>query len=418
MGIASPYPSQTEDSGICYLIDISQSEQQRQHINTSLLEGYVSTLVEGVVHDVRNILTTIIGTAEGLQFTLTDQDTLTQIERIIDSGDRGSEKVTALLQLDKNTVQNSGETNIDLQSSLQNTVDLLRIQLPKGIKLNSSISRDLYQHQIKTALLEQILFNLINNAAQAINDTGTISISITTEQANNNPALKISVTDDGGGIEEENLSLVTQSLWSTRKEQGGTGLGLTIVKRIATKQGGSLDISSTVGVGTQVDGLLPEKTAHKPQTQKTQPVQAEPTQANPKVKPAQNLETIPCSVLLVDDNTDVLESQRLLVEAMGHKTFTATSGDEGLALYKAHKQDIQRGITDFKMTIMDGIELATLLREINPKLPIIMLTGYGESSKLKQCKELDIELLLKPCGFQKLSLAIHEIQNKNQELFS
>ena len=407
------------DEVACVCIDITTLEDKYHRLNAAIHQGHTSTLVAAIIHDFRNILTTIIGTAEVLEFTLTDQQAIEQVQRIINSGDRGTEKINDLLVFDSHHKKNKGEIQAsDLNKVIGETLSLLRLQLPESVALEYQLKNVLPAARIEPKFIEVILSSLISNAADAIDQGGIITVSVSSELSHDGQTtIKLSVTDDGCGIKEDDIPLVTQAFWSTKTESDAAGLGLSIVKRTVTKLGGTLEIASTLNVGTQVSISIPEK--WEGISVVNADIQTTDTKDDSVSKKIQNsYKTIPTSVLLVDDNPDVLASQTLLVEAMGHKAYKATSGREGLDLYKEMKDEIKLVISDFKMPYMDGIELAHELRKVNASLPIIMLTGYGESSKLSQCKELDIALILKPCGFQKLSQTIFDVQNKYPEVFS
>ncbi|MDX8388748.1 MAG: ATP-binding protein [Ghiorsea sp.] len=411
MCIADRLLWQGEYIGICFMFDITKSERQRNEMNSSMKEGYMSTLVAGIVHDFRNVLTNIIGSAEVLQLSITDSSVKKQLQRIIQSSEQGSETITHLLELSKG---NKGkvkqpQTAFDIQPTVRSIIALLRLQLPDHIELHCEIEPNLPLTLFDAPQLEQVLVNLINNATQAIKETGKISVFVTSDekhlsQSISSTALRISIVDNGCGIPETDLASVTESFWTSRQNSGGTGLGLAMVKRIVNQQGGKLEISSTVNTGTMVDVYLPE---HKGTLQ---------TAPQHKNTLALKNETKPCHILLVDDAAEVLDVHHMLLEAMGHTVFVARSAKEAIAIFA--EQPIQLLITDFKMPDMDGSDLAVQLRKKEPKLPILIITAYDKKSKLEHLQKLNISILLKPGTFQKMGEHIAKVQAENQDFFS
>jgi signal transduction histidine kinase/ActR/RegA family two-component response regulator len=421
-----------EHIGICFVFDVSSTEDKYAKMNANVQEGYMGTLVAGIVHDFRNVLTSIIGTAEALQYTTQEKSIQDQLEVIIGAGERGSETITHLLKLSSREKAKEKLVYTKIKPTLQNITALLRIQLSTKIKLQYNFADNLPKVKISTSHLEQILMNLVNNASQAIENEGVISISAHKEvNAKKIPfhkgeTLCISVKDSGCGIAEEHLAYVTENFWSLRKDKGGTGLGLAMVKRVIQNNGGKLEIISKLGAGTQINIYLPAEDASEQHKTETPPItnkletlaskENEKTSRPSPVKPENK--TIPCTILLVDDQPEVLQVHMLLLQAMGHKVLTATHGAEAIEVFKANKSKIQMLVTDFKMPGMDGIDLAEALRKESANLTMLMVTAFGETEKLKLSKNLNMDIILKPSNFKKLSDAIAKIQDKNPETFS
>jgi len=419
-----------ERIGICFVFDVSSTEDKYAKMNANVQEGYMGTLVAGIVHDFRNVLTSIIGTAEALQFTTQEKKIQDQLEIIIGAGERGSKTITHLLKLSSADKEKEKLAYTDIKVALQNITALLRIQLSAKIKLQSDFSSDLPKVKISTNHLEQILMNLVNNASQAIEKEGVISIVAKKSVKKKIPyhqgdLLCISVTDNGCGIAEEHIALVTENFWSLRKGKGGTGLGLAMVKRIIQNNGGKLEITSKLNEGTRINIYFPAESTAK-QIKKENMVSKTPlplaqktkkTEDSPATTPAEQ-STKPCTILLVDDQPEVLQVHKLLLKAMGHKVLTATHGKEAIETFKANKNKIQMLITDFKMPGMDGIDLAEALRKESASLTMLMVTAFGETEKLQLSKKLDMDIILKPSNFKKFSNAIAKIQDRNPEIFS
>ncbi len=164
-------------------------------------------------------------------------------------------------------------------------------------------------------------------------------------------------------MDEATLALAVDPFFTTKGVGKGTGLGLSMVHGLAEQLGGRLLLKSEKGVGTTAELWLPvagDAVADKPPTIET---------AAPPVNGLR--------VLIVDDDSLVLTSTRLLIEDLGHQVLCASSGAQALELYERN-QDFDLVITDMAMPQMDGAQLAKLLRDRQPTLPIILATGYAE----------------------------------------
>jgi len=416
--------------GVCFLLDISQSEAARSELKESMQSSYMNTLVAGIVHDFRNILTSIIGTAEVMSFSIKDETIQHQLKLIMDAGERGSSMTSQLLKLSKGKHEQALEapTSEIIHQSLTSIIGLMRIQLPPHIQLHLDVDKDLPVVAISITEIEQIVSNLINNSSQAIAKTGHIGVHIRSaekgEKGENeqSEALCIQVKDNGNGIPEEALDDVTKPFWTSRKEQGGTGLGLAMVQRIVRNNHGTMEIDSHLEKGTDIRIFLPsvDKTVSQQEAESIEKEAPSVTREDEETSPEQ-LEPIPAVVLLVDDNPEVLDVHQAQLERMGHTVLTAMDGASGLQRYAEHADKIELVVTDYKMPEMDGMDFSTQLLQQRPDLPILIITAYGDIEKLQKTKELGIHILNKPATFKKLSHTIalmqkttpKEIQQKN-----
>lgn len=262
MCIATRTCWQRQELGVCFIYDISQSEHLRQAMSSNLRDGLMHTLVTGAVHNFRNVLTGMIGTAEILQFNNEDEHTHQQLELIIQSAERGSQTISELLNVNSEMQLSQGTIDHEsLANTVSSIIEILRLQLPAHIALTCEINQPLPLVDFSSAKLQQVFINLINNSSQSITEKGIIAIHISSHISKTGaPELKISVSDNGQGIASDDLPKVTENFWTSRQQQGGKGLGLAMVKRIVMHSHGRLQISSNPGVGTQVDIYLPSIT--------------------------------------------------------------------------------------------------------------------------------------------------------------
>ncbi len=402
--------------GICFLLDITQTEAIRNELEQTMHDNYMSTMAAGIVHDFRNVLTSIIGTAEVMQFSTKDDGIKSQLGLIMDAGERGADMVSHLLALSKNR-QRQSEKSSDphlLYRSLTSIVGLLRIQLPPHIQLHLEISKTLPVVSVKVAEIEQTVMNLINNAAEAISHSGHIRVTLSSYRGEKLPAevdsaLCITVSDDGKGIPKEHIDDVTRPFWTSRQKEGGTGLGLAMIQRIVQKSNGRMEIDSTVGEGSRISVYLPA-VDHR--------IHEQVGEESPFVEKTadEELPTRPWNLLLVDDTPDVLAVHQAQLERMGHHVTTADNGESALQRFKQQSDEIDLVVTDFKMPKMDGVDLSLAIHDMRVEIPILIITAYADIEKLQQASDLNIYILSKPVTYRKLNNTIATIQNENKSV--
>ena len=336
MGQANLIQSHGKSVGMCFLVDISQNEAMHLEMQQSMQDGYMGTLVAGIVHDFRNVLTGIIGSAEVMQFSTEDQTTIDKLGLIIDAGERGSEMVSNLLTLAKRGHHESVSDSQAMYQSLRSIIDLLRIQLPAHIQLQLNLEEHLPAVSINLTQLGQLIMNLINNATQAMPDLGTIHVQLSADfqhplASKRYPALQILVKDDGTGIAAEDLENITKPFWTSRDGEGGTGLGLAMVQRIVRNHDGKLDIQSTLGQGTTIAITFPPKQSTQ-KSQSSKPIASDSASANdfPNEHADASFQLQPWKILLVDDSPDVLHVHKHLLNRLGQHITTAESASEAL----------------------------------------------------------------------------------------
>jgi len=432
MGQANSLCLQDKVIGICFLVDITKNETLRSEMQQNMHDGYMSTLVAGIVHDFRNVLTSIIGSAEVMQFSTADQSMIDQLGLIIEAGERGSEMTSHLLTLGKSeNAEIKMSDGKSMHDSLTSMIGLLRIQLPAHIQLHLDIDQRLPAVNINLTQLEQILMNLVKNATEAMPDAGTIHVQLYSNFTDpmaepHMPALCLCVSDEGQGIAAEDIEKVSKPFWTSNKE-GGTGLGLSMVQRIVRNHGGRFHIQSRVAHGTSITITFPagkaNPTAHikpiKPlNSTKSSDSHGPSSKHQEKTpidkKPAENI--TPWNILLVDDSPEVLHVHQHLLERMQHTIIPATSGEHAIQewhkVHQQHGQSIDMVITDFRMPGMDGMDLCRLIRQQNKDIPILMITAYGEADKLKESSSLVIDILGKPTSFKRLEAKVLDIQQR------
>ncbi|HEY7820252.1 MAG TPA: ATP-binding protein, partial [Vicinamibacteria bacterium] len=246
--------------------------------------------------------------------------------------------------------------------------------------------------------MEQIISNLVGNAAKYTPPGGSIRISVKAEK----DSVVLEVEDNGIGIPEDLLprvfDLFVQGARNLDRSEGGLGIGLSIVKRLAELHGGSISaFSAGPGRGSLFRVRLPAMVAPAAGREKKEP--GDPAKAN-----GERLK-----ILVVEDNRDALETLKMLLSAKGHEVHGVASGKKALDEVSLLRPDV--AIIDLGLPGMNGYEVAKELRnkERGEAMLLVALTGYGSLEHRKRTEKAGFDAhLLKPLDYNKLTALLRK----------
>ena len=362
------------------LRDVTVERQTQARLARQGRLAAVGELAAGIAHDFNNMLTGILGCSELLQRRQDlPADVHEDLEMIIEQGFRGAALIRQVLDFSRKSVPKMSA--LDLASFLDETRRLLARTLPERIHLGLEVKSGEYQVLADPNQLQQVLTNLAINAGHAMPNGGELLFQLSRQRlvpgehrhAADMPDgewVVLRVSDTGAGMPEEVLDRIFEPFFSTKKPGEGTGLGLSQAYGIVGQHNGFIQAESKVGEGTRFTIWLPAKAGPSDQTQ------------------ADSRSKIPMgrgqTVLLVEDNETVLSTLRRMLQRLGYEVLTAQNGEEALAVYDAHHRQIAVVLTDMTMPKLGGRELYGKLREHDPALPIVLMSGYdsGESAEV------------------------------------
>jgi PAS domain S-box-containing protein len=326
----------------------------------------IGQLSGGIAHDFNNLLTVVRGNLELLRKHVDDNP---KLSRLVDNAVLGTDRGVSLTQrmLAFARRQELQTEAVDLPQMVANLFGLLCSSVGPKVAVQTQLAPELPAVHVDINQLELALLNLASNARDAMPGGGTLSISAQVrERIGTLPFdqyVCLSVIDDGEGMDEQTLACAADPFFTTKGVGKGTGLGLSMVHGLAEQLGGRLVLKSSKGQGTTAELWLPLAT----------------TQANRLPVPTAELVSPAfkaLTTLVVDDDSLVLNSTRLLLEDLGHRVICAASGVQALQ-YLASDPGIDLMVTDMAMPHMDGAQLATAVRALLPGLPIVLATGYA-----------------------------------------
>jgi hypothetical protein len=383
--------------------DITQKKElERQFLHAQRLES-LGTLASGIAHDLNNMLTPILMSAQLLQLKLPNVDE--SIQRWLQMQETNAKHGAALVKQMLSFAHRTEGKHTTLQVShlLLEIRQIANQTFPKSIEVCMNIDPDLWAVRADATQLHQVLMNLCVNARDAMPDGGNLSISAENFFIDENysrmhlnaqvgPYMVISVSDTGTGIPPELLDRIFEPFFTTKELEKGTGLGLSTVNGIIKKHGGFINVYSEVGRGTQFKVYLPA-------VQETEAQQAEDL-----VLPPGHGELI----LVVDDEVAIREITKTSLETYGYKVLVANDGIEAIAMYAQHKDEISVVLMDMMMPSMDGLKTIPILKRINPLVKIIAVSGVTSSDQVSIATSTGIEAFLsKPYTAQQLLKTLH-----------
>jgi PAS domain S-box-containing protein len=402
-------PIRDSSGEIINFVSINRDATQERSLEAQLRQAQkleaVGTLAGGIAHDFNNILSAIMGYTELAKLDAAGQPGLqSQLQEVLKGAKRARDLVKQILTFSRQGRQE--RKPIDVRLILKEALRLLRATLPSTIEIRQNIRAGCGPVEADPTQIHQVLMNLCTNSAHAMREQGGVleielqPVQLGRPEIRRLPGLrtgsylKLTVRDTGHGIAPENIERIFDPYFTTKDKGEGTGLGLAVVQGIVQTHNGAITAESRPGEGTTFHVLLPV-------------IEVEPEAER---EPAAGLSTGRERVLLVDEENDLVEIGRLMLERLGYSVATRTSSIEALELFKSDPNKFQLVITDMTMPNMTGDLLAQKLLELRPDLPVILCTGYSERMTEVRARDMGIKaFLMKPIIIQDLSTTIRKV---------
>ena len=350
----------TTSGAVVTFIDISRrKELERTLRQAQKMEG-LGRLAGGIAHDFNNLLMAIAGNAYELEKAFRDGDPRRDdVRQVLGACERGRDLTQQMLAFaSRQPVAPRVSSLVDL---VETTAGLMRRAIGPNIELSLELADDVPRVEIDPGQFEQVLLNLSLNSRDAMPSGGTLVLKVDAVEGD----ARLSVIDDGVGIDPLVLEHVFEPFFSTKGHDQGSGLGLATCYGIVSQAGGTIQIHSMPGRGTTVEVRLPATGR-----------EASPSAALPVD------DSIPGgseTILLVEDDAAVSRVVSRVLRDLGYRVHVVSSGADGLKML-ADDESISLLLTDVVMPGMGGVEIARWANEARPGLPVVFMSGYAEDA--------------------------------------
>ena len=396
--------------------DVTKQRQLEQQVAQAQRMESLGALAGGIAHDFNNILGIILGHASQLERAQKDAALFGNATAAITKAvQRGANLVRQILTFARKTEVAVQPT--DVNSVITELSKMLRETFPRTITISLQLDKSIPLVTLDQSQFYQALLNLCINARDAMLDpekpgqaAGTLTIvteSIddreTQRRFHNASAshyVRITVSDTGVGMAETTRHRIFEPFFTTKEAGSGTGLGLAVVYGVVQSHNGFIDVETELGKGTSFQLYFPASEVAQPSLQR-------------KKGEEEDLLGGTETILLVEDEKQLLDLLRSVLEDKGYHVVTAEDGFEAIEKYMRLKEKIALVLTDIGLPRLDGATVFWALREINPGLRIILASGYLEPQlKSELLKAGAMEFVQKPYEADVILRKIREVLDR------
>jgi two-component system cell cycle sensor histidine kinase/response regulator CckA len=396
--------------------DRKRAERERATLEAQLRQSQkmdaVGRLAGGVAHDFNNMLGVILGYSDiALRQIDAGHPLFKSLNAIREAAERSAELTRQLLAFSRQ--QTIAPRVLDLNGQLSGMKSLLERIIGEDVSLEFTLAAQLWPVLMDPSQVDQAVANLAANARDAMPNGGTLgvetaNVSVDDVYCRRLPGLRpgdyvtLTVTDSGDGMDEATRERAFEPFFTTKPEGKGTGLGLATIYGMVKQNDGFVGIYSEVGQGTAIRLYLP-RSAQGPEVgtgKATTPALA------------RGHETL----LVVEDQEELREVARILLEELGYLVLEGTSPEDALELCERHPGEIHLLFTDVVMPTMNGKELAQRVKALRPAIRILFTSGYtADTIAHRGVLEPGIHFLEKPFTLDSLSRKVREVLTAPQE---
>jgi len=383
---------------ILVLRDMSERRRSEDALRQSQKMEAVGQLTGGIAHDFNNLLTAIIGNLDLIRTRVAGQDRVQRLaDNALEAARRGAKLASQLLTFSR--TQRMHVQPVDLEQLITGMSSLLAQSVGPSVEVRIDLAPDARIVASDANQLELAILNLAVNARDAMPHGGVLTVSSKpAARSDTLPLMKgeyvqLNVSDTGVGMTENVRSRAIEPFFTTKPIGQGTGLGLSQVYGIVRESGGSIEIASVLDVGTTVCLILPSARSAEP----TKDRQADVV-AGAKADVAQGER-----ILVVDDDPPV---RRFLADSLRELNFDVIDTDSGEnALRELDRRSFDLMVVDFAMPHMNGAEVGQAAQKKQPKLRILIVSGYSDSAAIDAALGT-AALLKKPFDVAELQAAV------------
>jgi len=394
--------------------DVTRQAELSEQLNHSMKMEAVGRLAGGIAHDFNNLLMAILAGSERLQSIFRasspEGEELEMADMITMAGTRAGVLTSQLLEFAH--LQPSKTSKLEVNQSVNNMLELVAPALDQSVEVEIELCERSLFAMGDASRFDSGLLNLALNAKDAMPEGGRLAVTTCEVRLDRDEAAlvgvesrpsgyaRIDVIDNGLGMDSATRSKVFDAFFTTKPAGKGTGLGLSVFNTYILEVGGAIKFTSTPGRGTTCSVFVP---LIEPSVQ--QDAAASSAQV---VKGSE-------TVLLAEDEDIVARATTMLLSNSGYQVIRCATGLEAVKLYRERGDEIDLVLLDFRMPEMNGAQAFRELRQINPDVQIILMSGNLSLPEFKELKADGLRSILrKPCSRAELNAAIREALEDNR----
>lgn len=365
--------------GSAAIRDLTERRKLESQFRQAQKMESIGTLSGGIAHDFNNLLTVILSYSNSLADELrADTKHQRAAEQIHQAAERGAALTRQMLAFSRQQVFQVRVLN--LNDIIRNLLKMLQRIIGEHIEITTTLADDLKPVKADPGQLEQILMNLSVNARDAMPKGGKLTLetsNVVLDEdfvrlhvgASVGPQVLLTVSDTGTGMDSATQARIFEPFFTTKGPGQGTGLGLAMVYGVVKQSGGSIWVSSKVGLGTTFNIYLPQ----------AQGVSEAPVQKKPQTTLKQGSETI----LVVEDDPGVRELVCMMLTSKGYTVLTAQHPSDAEAVCQRHSGNIHLLLTDMILPGASGREIAKRVGTLRPGIKVLYMSGYTDDALIR-----------------------------------
>jgi len=358
-------------------------DMERQLLHSQKLES-LGVLAGGIAHDFNNLLMTILG---NMELAMDDISPVSPARPYLENAHTASKRAA---DLTRQMLAYSGKgkfviENMNLSELVQENIRILRASISATINLSIQLNSEIPPIMADAGQIQQVVMNLLTNAAEAIgDDAGTITLTtgvkhcdekcLRSSRFHEKPKpgefVYLEVTDTGCGMDEKTQAKIFDPFFTTKFT--GRGLGMAAMQGIILGHKGGIFVSSMVGKGTTIRVNFPISDSVAEARTAIIPI--------PDIPSTSDVSSPRGTILIVDDEEDVRKICSTMVARLGYQTLTAADGEEAVAVFQDHADEIGCIILDMTMPKMDGYAAFQSLKQIRSDVKAILSSGYNQEA--------------------------------------
>lgn len=367
------------------LLDVTDQNNMRKELVRSQKMEAVGRLAGGIAHDFNNLLTIVLGNLEILESEIGRNLELSECFRALDSASNLTRRLLAFGRRAQLSLKVFEPNELVIS-----TMHLMQRLVGDQVTLKTELADDLPSISVDALELERALVNLVINARDFSPPGGEVSIKTSQSYEDGRSWVHFSVSDQGTGIDDNEVSQVFEPFFTTRGQEGGTGLGLATVLGTAEQHGGTARVASSETGGTVFTISLPAASSEDSARSDRKPLQSAVDGARWKL-------------LVIDDEPRVANVACRMLQAQGHVVQVATTRDQALEIWRAGGRSFDLVLCDVVMPELRGPELVLKMAERGPTPCVLFMSGYNEEATHSR---LSHPVIAKPFSAQALVQAI------------